>query len=104
MRYKSFLFLPLLALVACSADPIGVSAGGLQSTELADCDAAGTGSGGGNQPGTGAAGSGGPVGTGSAGSGGPVIASCGNGFCETGEDHATCAGDCCETNASGACI
>jgi serine/threonine protein kinase len=29
---------------------------------------------------------------------------CGNGFCEIGEDHTACAGDCCETDSSGACL
>src|SRR5688572_20691587 len=28
---------------------------------------------------------------------------CGNGFCEAGETHASCANDCCELDASGAC-
>jgi hypothetical protein len=39
--------------------------------------------------------------TGSDGDGGSV---CGNGFCEVGEDHVSCAGDCCETGATGACL
>jgi serine/threonine protein kinase len=39
--------------------------------------------------------------TGSDGGGGSV---CGNGFCEVGEDHVSCAGDCCETGANGACL
>ncbi len=29
---------------------------------------------------------------------------CDNGFCEAGEDHASCPGDCCETGANGACL
>jgi serine/threonine protein kinase len=29
---------------------------------------------------------------------------CGNGFCEIGEDHTECGGDCCETDSSGACL
>jgi serine/threonine protein kinase len=39
--------------------------------------------------------------TGSDGAGGSV---CGNGFCEVGEDHIACAGDCCETGPTGACL
>ena len=31
-------------------------------------------------------------------------ASCGNGFCEVGESHASCAADCCETTGSGGCV
>src|SRR5262245_58065108 len=29
---------------------------------------------------------------------------CGNGFCEEGEDHAGCPSDCCETTADGHCV
>jgi hypothetical protein len=39
--------------------------------------------------------------TGSDGNGGSA---CGNGFCETGEDHVSCAADCCETGPTGACL
>jgi hypothetical protein len=28
---------------------------------------------------------------------------CGNGFCESGETHGSCANDCCELTGSGAC-
>jgi hypothetical protein len=28
---------------------------------------------------------------------------CGNGFCEVGEDHGSCAADCCEQTGSGGC-
>ncbi len=34
----------------------------------------------------------------------PTDPGCGNGFCETGETHASCGGDCCETSSSGACV
>jgi serine/threonine-protein kinase len=49
-------------------------------------------------------------GTGSGGSSGSelTVASeailCGNGFCDEGESNASCAADCCETTASGACV
>jgi hypothetical protein len=29
---------------------------------------------------------------------------CGNGFCEVGESHESCANDCCELGADGACV
>src|SRR5689334_17493011 len=29
---------------------------------------------------------------------------CGNGFCESGESHASCANDCCDADANGACV
>jgi uncharacterized membrane protein YgcG len=55
----------------------------------------------GSGAGSGGGGSGGG-GSGGGGSGGG--ATCGNGFCEVGESHAVCAGDCCETDSSGACL
>ena len=40
-----------------------------------------------------------------AGSGsGSENAICGNGFCELGEDHASCPADCCPTNPDGSCV
>jgi len=41
-----------------------------------------------------------PAGSNSGSNGTPT---CGNGFCEIGEDHASCASDCCELTGSGGC-
>ncbi|MBV8757788.1 MAG: serine/threonine protein kinase [Deltaproteobacteria bacterium] len=49
-------------------------------------------------------GSGGGSGWGSGGGSGSGGAHCGNGMCEPGENHASCASDCCETTGSGACV
>jgi serine/threonine-protein kinase len=59
-----------------------------------------TGSGGGD--GLTLTGSGG--GSGQDGTQGPEAAVCGNGLCERGESHTSCASDCCETTSSGACV
>jgi len=67
----------------------------------------GHGSGSGNGSGWGSgwgSGSGSGLGWGAGSGSGAGSAACGNGFCEVGEDHASCASDCCELTGSGGCV
>jgi predicted Ser/Thr protein kinase len=70
---------------------------------LPDGQGHGSGTGSGSGSGTGS-GTGSGSGDGSGWGSGTSAPQCGNGFCEIGESHATCPGDCCETTGSGACV
>jgi hypothetical protein len=63
----------------------------------------GVGSGSGSGWGSGS-GSGSGWGSGSGSGSGSGFAACGNGMCESGEDHASCEHDCCEITSSGGCV
>jgi len=85
-----------------------------RATCAIDCSSTGTGSGTGSGSGKGSgsgvgsgsgagSGAGAGSGDGSGGGSGAGSAWCGNSFCETGEDHASCPGDCCELDGSNGC-